>query len=527
MGPLGNRTTIASMVTDACRRHAAKAAVIDGDKQLLYRDIDDRSNRLANALLGQGLKKGDHVGILSSNRHEYIEIDFALAKAGLVRVPLYTRNAPEEHRHFIEDADLRGLIFEADLWSSLMAATDNDLSSVVPVLVALGDVPGPCAEYEDVLAGASSRHPGIDVQGSDPHQIRYTAGSTGRPKGALSTHTATVAATLGNVYHGSYDGGLTPDDSMLHISPFSHSAGFFVPAHSWVGMTHIIMHGWDPERFLQIVEKERATSTVVVPTMISMLLEDDSLLDRYDTSSLRSMIYTAAPITVPLLERALEQFGPILSQGWGLTEAPSLTTLLPARDHRIDRRDLLSSCGFPLPWVHLEIHDPAGNKVPTGELGEITVAGQHVMTEYINSPQATREAVRHGRMYSGDMGVMDERGYVHIKDRKSFMIISGGFNVYPAEVERALASHESVVESSVIGIPDDKWGEIVCAVVRLIPGSRITADELGEHCKKTIAPYKRPRKMLFVNEPLPRSEHGKIMKREIRDLALRLGGAAS
>jgi len=516
--PFGNTTTVASLVRRAAALHRDRLAIIDGDRRITYGQLGERSNRLANALIGLGLTKGDRVGILSSNRAEYIEIDFALAKAGLVRVPLYARNSPREHLHFIEDSQLNGLIVESKLMGDLVEATNGRPDEAVAVLVSMGKSEFPCHEYEELIAQASGTDPAVPVAGSDLCQIRYTAGTTGLPKGAATTHVATATAVLGNVYAQSHDGGLRAEERILHLSPFSHAGGFFVPGHSWVGMTHVIMHGWDAEMFLRLVQEEHVSATLVVPTMISVLIEQPELLDRYDVSSLRCFSYSAAPIAPTLLERAVERFGAVFNQGWGLSESPSFCTLLPSGDHRLSEPELLSSCGFALPWVDLEILDDDGQPLPPGEVGEIAVRGPQLMEGYVGQPEATARALEGGWLTTGDVGTIDERGYMYIRDRKGYLIISGGFNIWPAEVEDALATHPAVVECAVVGMPDEKWGDIVCAVVRCKLGQRPTEQELTDHCRLSLASYKKPKQVIIVDEPLPKSEAGKIAKSDIKAL---------
>lgn len=525
MVPFDSSITMSSLFTEATRRHGRRVAVIDGSRQISYAELGERSNRLANAMIGLGIEKGQRIGIMSTNRLEYFEIDFAIAKAGLTRVPLYTRNAPKEHRHFLEQSEPRLVFVEEKLVPALFDATDgNPLSFVDHVIVIGASDEG--TEYEEFLASGSAAHPSVPVFGEDPYQIRFTAGSTGLPKGALGSHRSTVTAHMGNLYALSMDSGMSADDPVLHISPFSHQAGFMMAGPSWLGCTHVILGDWEPEKFFKVVERHRVSTTLLVPTMISLLLEDESLAPRYDTSSLRSMSYAAAPITPTLLSRALKQFGPVLKQGWGLTESPSFDTFLPARDHSLDRPEMLESCGLPLPWVDLRIVDEDGNTLPDGEIGEVAVRGAQVMDGYINHPEATRKAFRGDWLMTGDVGVADEQGYIYLRDRKGFVIISGGFNIWPAEVESALATHPDVIESSVVGLPDEKWGEIVGALVRVRAGSTATGDEISEHCLGKVASYKRPRKVLVISEPLPKNETGKILKSQTKQRLLETGSTS-
>lgn len=516
--------SMAALIRTIFRRYTTKTAIrTEEGRDISYTELRDRVRRLVNGLTdGLGLAKGDRVGVLSDNRAEYIELDFACALAGLVKVPLYVRNSPSAHIHFIEDAGCGALVAEPYFLAPLYAAMGETWGPLERRVLSLDDAPadvGGVGSYDDLLAAASTRETHVEVAGDDYYQIRYTAGTTGLPKGAATDHTGMLAATNGNVQFHGLEAAIGPDDVIAHVLPFSHASAFNIAGHSWAGAMHVPMRRWDPDLYLHLLRRDRVSLSMLVPTMIGALVDEAETLASTDTSCLKTISYGGAPISEAVLERALDRIGPVFTQGYGSTETPSMVVWLPKRDHVVgDERNLLQSCGYPTSWVSVGIFDLDGNPCEPGEIGEIWVRSPSALREYVNRPDATAEALAGGWYHTGDIALMDERGYVYLKDRKNDMIISGGFNIYPAEVENALMAHPAVIECAVVGTADDRWGEAVSAVVRFRPGHEVSVEELSRHCTDALGSYKKPRRFAFSDQPLPKSEVGKLLRREARTL---------
>jgi long-chain acyl-CoA synthetase len=516
-------STVAALVAATLGRHGSADAIIEeSGARISFDQLRDRVWRLASALTdGLGLKRGDRVGVLADNCAEYIELDFACALTGLAKVPLYVRNAPSEHVYMIEDADVDVVVLEPRFAAPVANALGGagELRAGLVVLDRAGEraeVDG-ARSYEALLADARAVAPDHTlVSPTDPYQVRYTGGTTGRPKGALTDQGAMLTAILGNLQLHSYENSVGVGDVFAHVMGFSHVGSFLIAAFSWAGVAHLPMKKFDPERFLANTSEHRVSLSMMAPTMIGMMLDDPSWLKRYDASSLKTITYGGEPMPLRMIDQALESFGSAFAQVYGSTEAPSLTTLLPKRDHLSRDEALLRSCGFAMPWVDIQVLGDDDEIMPVGELGELGVRGRSVLTEYVNKPEATAAALANGWYHTGDVGYRDERGYLYLVDRKSDLIISGGFNIYPAEVESALMTHPDIVECAVIGTPHERWGETVTAVITTRPSASLSLADVQAHCERHLGSYKKPRRARVSNAPLPRSEHGKVLRRELR-----------
>jgi acyl-CoA synthetase (AMP-forming)/AMP-acid ligase II len=517
-------STAATMIAEALRRHGSETAVIteDGDT-ISFDQLRDRVWRLAGALTdGLGLKKGDRLAILADNCPEYIEVDFACALTGVVKVPLYVRNAPSEHVDMINDAGVSVALVEPAFAAPLAEALGGAGELARGILIF--DRPGAGAEvdglgsYEDLVANAKATRPDHDlILPTDPYQVRFTGGTTGRSKGAVTDHGAMLTACLGNLRLFQFEDAVGPGDVFAHTMGISHVDAFLISAFSWAGAAHLTLRKFDPEKFLALTARDQISMSMMAPAMIDMLFQDPTWVEKYDTSSLKTITYGGAPMPPPVLSKALEGLGPVVAQVYGSTEAPSLTTLLPKRDHLKGDEDLLRSCGFPMPWLRIETLDDEDQITPVGEPGEIGVRGRNILTEYVGNPEATAAAKANGWYHTGDMATKDERGYLYILDRKTDMILSGGYNIYPAEVEKAISRHPDVVEVAVVRSEHERWGETVSAVVTTKPDSELNLAELQAHCEAFIGSYKKPRRARISTDPLPRSEFGKVLRRELQD----------
>jgi acyl-CoA synthetase (AMP-forming)/AMP-acid ligase II len=371
-------------------------------------------------------------------------------------------------------------------------------------------------DYEKLMAKASAEEPRVSISEEDMISLRYTSGTTGKPKGVIHDHRSNITA----LYNSLMDGlRIEEGDVIALMGPVTHASGAMILPHLLRGAKVIILSGFDAEGILKLIEREHVTTLYLVPTMIVMLLARPDLKS-YDLSSLKTIRYGASPISPEVLKRGVEAFGNVFVQGYGLTEGSMPLTLLNKRDHRMDgtmkQIQRLGSVGREVTVACVRIMDEAGEMLPPGEIGEIVIRSEQNMKGYWNNPQATAEALRGGWLHTRDMGYMDEDGYVFLVDRKDDMIISGGFNVYPREVEDVLYMHPSVLEAAVFGVPDEKWGETVKAAVSLKKGAVLTEEEIIEHCRKHLAGYKKPKSVDFVTD-LPKNANGKILRRELKE----------
>ncbi len=487
------------------------AEKIDGaELTLTYGDVVDHSHAVAGALARAGVAAGEKVAILSGNDPVAFATVFGIARRGAVWVPINPRNAAAENRELLELFDCVAL-FHAPAYAGLVASIAPDLPqlrTVVP-LDALGTW----------VAGPPEPHDATPPD--DTVMIVGTGGTTGRPKGVQLTdrniETMTALTLMGYPFGGIAGGG-TGRPVYLAMAPLTHAAGvlcFPVMAH---GGQIVVMAAPDLDEFLRLIPARRVTHTFLPPTLIYMLL-GHAALDATDLSSLRCFWYGAAPMSVARLEEALARIGP-MAQLFGQSEAPMMVSMMSPADHyRPDGTvavERLSSAGRPGPLVTVAIMAPDGTLLPPGERGEIVVRSSLVMAGYYKNPAATAEASAHGWHHTGDIGVLDADGWLSVVDRAKDMIITGGFNVYSAEVEQALMAHDAVRDCGVVGLPDDKWGERVVAVVQLHPGAAVEEAALIAFAKERIGSVKSPKQVL-VWPDLPRSTVGKILKTEIKE----------
>ncbi len=496
------------MVRRGAQRFAARTAVVFGETSLTYRDVDDAANRFANALLARGLAKGDEVALLVGNGLWSVSLDFACVKAGLVRVPLNARLSLNELERMLVETNARWLIHAPSL-SGVAAA----LGERVPGLVGIG-LGAPGVDGDDLLADAadaSAREPLVALEADDPLLVLYTSGTTGTLKAVVHTQ-GTYAAIVVNILSNL----VSPnrDSVMLHAASLIHASGTFVLPYWLRGATTAVLERFEPGEFLAAIARYGVSEINLVPTMLTMLV-GSGLADDADVSSLRQVIYGASPMPRPTLERAIEAWGPIFTQYYGQTEAPLAITVLDRRDHLDDR--LWGSCGFASVDAEVRLVAEDGSLAPTGEIGEIQVRAPFVMARYYRAPELNAEmTTADGWLRTRDLARRDERGYLYLVDRRSDMIITGGFNVYPREVEDALMTHPAVAECAVVGAPDPTWVETVVAFVVLQPAATVSEDQLRQVVRDRLAGYKVPHRVMFVAE-IPKSAVGKVLRRALRD----------
>jgi acyl-CoA synthetase (AMP-forming)/AMP-acid ligase II len=482
MGDAQLAWNVAHGLSWAAARDPDRVAVRDGARAFTYRAFDQRVNRLAHVLLGLGIRPGDRLLIQLGDRIEHLEALFACAKVGIVAAPVDHRWRPAEVQHAVKLYDPRAVLFE-EATRALAPAID-----------------GPCIclerDYDSLLAQAASAEALRPVEAQAPFCIGSTSGTSGLPKGILLTH----RSMLWRLPIYAFDFGMGPGDTWLSITPLAQGGGrAFAMAHLQRGGTVLIDPEFDPERVLATIERERVTTCFMVPTMFRRVL-GDPMLARADSSSLRCVISTGAELPPETRLQIVDRFTPNLYQFYSSTESGGITVLPPwLQDAKGD------SVGVGVFGKELRLADD----------GEVLSRGPAVMLEYFRNAEATAEAFDGDWFRTGDFGRLDEEGFLYIVGRKKEMIISGGLNVYPAEVERALCTHPAVQEAAVVGRPDQEWGEVVAAFVQLRPGGRATAEELIEHCRERLASYKKPRHVKFMAE-LPRTTSGKIAKQFLR-----------
>jgi acyl-CoA synthetase (AMP-forming)/AMP-acid ligase II len=497
-------------VADVIRHHAVRrpraVALRHGKRELTYAELDARSNRLAQALLARGVSAGTRVLYLDRSAPEVVELLFAASKVGAVLVPLNWRLAEPELGAVVTDAQARLLI----AGPSYRAVAQRVLErlSPAPELIVVGE------EYERWLEAHQPSDPGGRGDAGDVIVQMYTSGTTGVPKGVLTTHRnlAVAAETSRRWAFDERSVSLTP-------LPMFHIGGIgWAYCGLWHGATTVLVRDFDPARVLDVLEHQRVTNAVLVPTMLQLLTAVPGAAER-DYSALRSIAYGAAPITTPVLKASLRTFGCALFGLYGLTETTGSVIALEPEDHDPGgpREHLLRSAGRPYPWVELKIVDPvSADALPPRSVGEVWLRGPNVTPGYFNRPADTAAAVApDGWLRTGDGGYIDEEGYLFLTDRIKDMIVSGGENVYPVEVEEALAQHADVADVAVIGVPDRHWGEAVKALIVPRPGAQPAPDELIAFARERLAGYKLPRSVEFVDE-LPRTPSGKVLKRDLR-----------
>lgn len=502
------------IIQHSAQLNGTRIATVMDERQHTWTELVDRIARLATGLVDLGVNAETTVAILALNSDRYFEYKFAVPWAGGVFVPINTRLALPEIVYWLTDSESEVLFIDAN-FAGLLGALRKEVPTLREIVYLNDDDPpdGTIA-YEDLIAQKSPMPP-TERGGDDLAGLFYTGGTTGRSKGVMLSH----HNLLYNVLQYVPMFPLGSDETYLHAAPMFHIAdGVSSFTHATLGSRHVFIPRYEPELTMQTIQKFGITTTLLVPTMINMLVNHPKIGD-YDLSSLVRVLYGASPMPEAVINRAIEVMPHTnFSQAYGQTETSPILTILESSYHTTDPPlpEKLKSAGRPVLGVELRIFDEDDHEVSRGNVGQICVKGENIMLGYRGMPEATAEALRGGWLHTGDSGYMDEDGFVFIVDRVKDMIISGGENVYSVEVENALFAHPVVAECAVVGIPDEKWGEKVHAIVRLKDGQSATDEELIEHCKELIASFKCPRSVSFREDPLPLSGAGKVLKRELR-----------
>ena len=488
--------------------HPDKPALICGEEIVTYRDYDERANRAARVLAGIGVQPDDRVAVMSFNSVAGSEVSVGLRRAGAVGVPINFRLRGPELAYIVQDSGARAVCAGPDFVEHIEAARRHLSSSPVFVVLGGGKAPQDWVRMEELAAGqAASPLSEADEDAAGAAMI-YTSGTTGHPKGAFRPDGVPLEAIVQVIQIF----GIRADDVHLMAGPGYHSAvGAFNLLTGVCGGTIVIMPSFDPEQALALIDRHRVTTTFMAPTLLHRIMDlPEEVRARYDVSSMRGLILGAAPCPFSLKERAIAYFGETLYEFYGATETGFNLVLRPE-----DQLHKPGSAGKALQGNEILLLDDAGNPVADGEPGEFWVRNSW-LAGYYNKPEATASSMHDGFFSVGDVAYRDDEGYYYICDRKIDMIISGGVNIYPAEIEACLHGHPAVRDVAVIGVPDDQWGESVKAVVAVQPGATHGDQELIDWCRGRIADYKRPRSVDFV-EDLPRDQAGKLLKRQIRE----------
>jgi long-chain acyl-CoA synthetase len=492
-------------------------AIVCGDTRYTWDEFDQRTDALARGLASLGVQRGQRVAVMMLNCHRYLELYYACARMGAVIVPLNIRLARPEVVFILNDSETKVLVVDKTFASYV---TGRDTFPTVETVLYNGDEkPEGMMHFEDLVNRGAQIPQSADqeMEDNDLSGLYYTGGTTGRAKGVMLSHKNVVSNAFHMVMASSYTG----QDIYLHAGPMFHLADIASTfAVTLVGGCHVFIPLFNPIAMLETVQREKVTATLLVPTMVNALLNHPDV-DNYDISSMRRNLYGGSPMPLELLKKGLQKWGPIFVQAYGMTEAAPLLTMLDPHDCSIDgtpeqvRR--LASCGKESLGIEVRVVHGDGRDVQPGEIGEIIARGPNIMLGYWRMPEVTAAAIVDGWYHTGDLATIDEENFIYIVDRAKDVIISGGENIYCVEVENALYTHPAVLETAVVGIPDESWGESVHAIVVCKPGTSVSSDELIAHVHTQIASYKTPRSIEFHTEALPKSGAGKILKRDLRE----------
>jgi fatty-acyl-CoA synthase len=513
---------LTELLMKAIKFFPQKKAIVCGNERWSYQEFCDRINRLSHRLKTFGIRKDDKVALLHPNCHYFLEAYYGIAQIGAISVPINYRLSPREIAFILKDSESKVLIVDP-LFQKQVDSIRAEMGGIKKIIwTGKGRGAGEPNDlnYEHMLNQTDLHDfPEIDTTGEDIAQIYYTSGTTGRPKGVMLSHKNVMTHALGTIaeLH------LTDSDVWVHVAPLFHLADAWATwAITWVGATHVLVREFDPKLVLETIEREKVTLTNLIPTTLNLMVNHPEV-GKYDYGSLRVLLSGGAPIAPEVVRKVVETFKCDYIQTYGMTETSPYLTLSILKDHlkKLSFEDQLrfkSKTGREFIGVELKVVNERGKEIKKDEkeVGEIIVKGDIVTKGYWKLPEETEKSIKDGWLYTGDMAVIDEEGYVTIVDRKKDMILTGGENVYSTEVENILYMHPAILECAVIGVPDQKWGEAVKGIVVLKANHKATEAEIIQFCKDRIAHYKAPKSIDFINA-LPRTGSGKIHKKGLRD----------
>ena len=500
------------LTINGLKRYDDRPFMFLGNDVITYKEVREKTSQFAQALQSKGIEKGSRVALISANRAEVLYQLFANMTVGVVYTPLHPMGSLDDHAYVLEDAEVDTLVFDPALFQQRAAQLQERVPGLKNLLAL-----GPTEVGEDLteIAGQFEAKPLVapDIRPNDLNTIVYTGGTTGKPKGVRQPYRAAAYMTIVQMAEWEW-----PEEMRFLIAtPLSHAGAAFVAPTLQAGGAFVVLPGFTPDLFFDTIEKHKITSTFLVPAMIYPLL-DHPRAQTADLSSLETLFYGAAPMSAARLREGLEKWGQIFFQCFGQSEAPMAISHLKKAEHDLSKPERLSSCGRPSPWVHIALLDANNQTAAEGESGEICVRAPFVMEGYNKMPEQTAETFDGGWLHTGDVGRYDDEGFLYIVDRKKDMIVTGGFNVFPREIEDVIAGHPAVGQVAVIGVPDDKWGESVKAVVILRPGqegSGALAAELKAAVKDAKGSVQTPKSIDFVTS-IPLSPLGKPDKKALR-----------
>ena len=495
-----------------------KIAAVLGEQRLTYSELNARANQFAHAMLARGLRRGDKVSIVLTNCIEFLEIYHGLARIGAISVPINFRLVAREKLYIINNSESVALILGSEFLAELEGNELPEIAQNGYIMVGKPeDTPKNYTNYETVLTGMSIHEPAVDLNEEDIFYLGYTSGTTGFPKGALNQTKGTLDIVKNAMVRTSGRADIDMSQRVfMAIMPICHSNSIWATLITfWAGGLNVIFPSgkFDPEKVLQLIDKEKVTTTSMVPTMITRIVElPEEVKEKYNLSSLTSLGSSSAPLLTKTKVLALKFFvNARFSEGYGSTETGALTTLR----HK-DQLRKVRSIGKPNPGIEIKLLDEDGNEVKQGEIGTLWAKAKSAFLGYYKDPEKSAQARSGEWVTAGDMATMDEEGYYFLVDRKNDMIISGGENVYPAEIEEVISQHPAVAEVAVFGVPHEQWGEEVKALVILRENQLPVEQEILDFCKERLAGYKRPRTVDFV-EDFPRTATGKVLKRILKE----------
>lgn len=506
--------TCAEMVYRNALFYPDRECIVFGDTRVTFSDFNAKANRLANALMGMGLKKGDVIGILSWNSTKYLEVSGAAMKGGFIFAPLHARLNEKELGYLVNNSQAKVLFVGEEHMD--IARTLKGMGVGVERYISMDVDDTEMTSFDEFLSSGPPSEPNVVIEKEDPILIMYTSGTTGLPRGAVYSHGTWIEDTKTYVMATS----IQTEDKYVMMMPLFHIGGTKVMwSYFYVGGCIVLLSTFDAEATLKAIQDEKATDIHVVPTHLPVLWGRPNF-KKYDLSSLKRIWYAASPMPFEMLKQGLDLWGPIFVQGYGSTETGPVCCCLRTEEHKVvglseKEQQRLKSCGRPGLGVHVRIVDEAGEDIDPYQTGEIIITGNTAMG-FWQKPEETMARVKNGFVYTGDMGYYDERGYIYIVDRKNDMIITGGENVFPREVEEILYGHLAVKEAAVIGVPDEKWVERVHAVLVCKEGMQLTEKEVIDFCRAKLAKFKAPKTVEFMDS-LPKNPAGKILKRVLRE----------